>query len=156
MSSEIRLERLHDVIQCVMGWENRHPHRFLVGEKSYGIHEFTPSETVERQFNLCNILTNQCNQLKYEYDFLNHWVHLISIEEVLVDDFEYQYPVCLCGENTCPPEDSGGVQGYQRIQKALKDSKHPDHGHVMDWIGDDLKPFAFDLNSVNRVLVILG
>ena len=34
--SDMLLPELHDVIQDVMGWENRHLHMFFAGEQSFG------------------------------------------------------------------------------------------------------------------------
>src|SRR5437879_12551440 len=36
VSADIRLDRLHTVIQVIMGWTNSHLHQFAVGRTFYG------------------------------------------------------------------------------------------------------------------------
>jgi hypothetical protein len=31
----LRLKKLHEIIQVVMGWQNSHLHQFIVGDKRY-------------------------------------------------------------------------------------------------------------------------
>ena len=35
--------------------------------------------------------------------------------------------LCLDGARACPPEDCGGVWGYDNLLKILKNRKHPEH-----------------------------
>ena len=63
-----------------------------------------------------------------------------------------RYPVCLAGENACPPEDSGGVWRYSEMLKII----HPAHEEYLDtmtWLGEDFDPARFDIGSVNRRLL---
>jgi hypothetical protein len=61
--------------------------------------------------------------------------------------------VCLAGENACPPEDSGGVSGYERMLEALADPHHPEHDNYVRWIGRDaFDPAAFDIVAINAAL----
>ena len=39
------------------------------------------------------------------------------------------------GERACPPEDVGGVYGYRRLVRALRDPEHPDHDEMRTWLG---------------------
>ena len=58
----------------------------------------------------------------------------------------------LAGERACPPEDVGGVPGYEQFLGAIKDPKHPQHEEYLEWIGGDFDPEAFDLDAINGVL----
>lgn len=60
--------------------------------------------------------------------------------------------VCTAGENACPPEDVGGVPGYEEFLLALADPMHDEHDNLRTWIGYPFDPAALDLNSVNRLL----
>ena len=35
-----------------------------------------------------------------------------------------QYPLCTGGENSCPPEDVGGIGGFSEYKEAMADVKH--------------------------------
>jgi hypothetical protein len=48
-----------------------------------------------------------------------------------------------------PPEDCGGVWGYASFLEALHDPEHPEHEEMLEWIGGEFDPEAFDLNEVN-------
>lgn len=52
----------------------------------------------------------------------------------------------------CPPEDSGGVPGYERLLEALRDPDHEEHDDVRRWVGRRFNPETFDLAAVNRKL----
>ena len=49
------------------------------------------------------------------------------------------------------PEDCGGPWGYGEILEAIND---PDHGEdeLLEWVGEDYDPEAFDLDQVNKGL----
>ena len=50
------------------------------------------------------------------------------------------------------PEDCGGIGGYEDLLAALRDPKHEQHDEMVDWVGDDFDPEAFDLAAVNKAL----
>ncbi|MCK9421831.1 MAG: plasmid pRiA4b ORF-3 family protein [Bacteroidales bacterium] len=56
--------------------------------------------------------------LSYTYDIGDNWVHTIALEQVL-PEMKTQRK-CIGGERRCPPEDCGGIPGYQNILKTLK------------------------------------
>ena len=60
--------------------------------------------------------------------------------------------VCVAGERACPPEDVGGVWGYAEFLKAIRNPKHAEHAHYLEWIGGAFDPEAFDLDAVNAAL----
>jgi hypothetical protein len=88
----------------------------------------------------------------YLYDMGDSWVHEIVVEKVLKDRAGKFHPVCLEGRRACPPEDCGGIYGYDEMLDALKDPNHPEREHWLEWIGDDFDAEAFDLDAVNRRL----
>ena len=61
-------------------------------------------------------------------------------------------PVCLAGARACPPEDVGGIGGYEDFLKAIGDPQHPEHQEFLDWIGGEFDPEAFDVDEVNEIL----
>ena len=60
--------------------------------------------------------------------------------------------VCLDGARACPPEDCGGIPGYERLLAALADPKDPEHDELVEWAPDGFDPEAFDLVAANRRL----
>lgn len=39
------------------------------------------------------------------------------------------------GKGACPPEDCGGVWGYEELKSILENPKHPDHKDTKKWLG---------------------
>ena len=64
--------------------------------------------------------------------------------------------MCLAGEHACPPEDVGGVWGYERFLETTGDPDHPEYEDYLEWIGGDFDPEAFDLGGVNAALRRIG
>ncbi|MGC8495042.1 MAG: plasmid pRiA4b ORF-3 family protein [Syntrophobacteraceae bacterium] len=61
-------------------------------------------------------------------------------------------PVCLGGARACPPENVGGVWGYEDFLAAYFDPSHEEHENLHDWAGDDFDPERLDLEAVNERL----
>jgi hypothetical protein len=90
------------------------------------------------------------DRIVYEYDFGDSWIHTITLENVLRDVSLYQAR-CLEGARAAPPEDCGGVPGYEELLEALSDPENPDHEDLLDWAGG-WQPEAFDVDFVNMQL----
>jgi hypothetical protein len=56
------------------------------------------------------------------------------------------------GKRACPPEDVGGVWGYESFLEAIRDPKHPEHSVMRKWAGKKYDPQLFDLVAVNKAL----
>lgn len=74
------------------------------------------------------------------------------VEKVSEPDPAVRYPVCVAGKRACPPEDCGGVWGYQSLLEAIGDPKHPEHAEMSEWVDEDFDPEFFDMDSVNEEL----
>ena len=61
-------------------------------------------------------------------------------------------PVRVGGANAVPPDDCGGVPGYEEFVEAMADPNHPEHAALRAWIGRDWDPAAFDIEHVNSWL----
>ena len=56
------------------------------------------------------------------------------------------------GANQCPPEDIGGVGGYEEFLEAIANPSHEEYEYYIDVHGDEFDPGYFDINEVNKRL----
>jgi hypothetical protein len=159
ISSGTTLAQLHDIIQVAMGWTDSHLHMFTIENERYTIPSpYDPHHLVEldaldsHRVKLGRLVNAEGEKFAYDYDFGDYWQHIILIEKILPPDPKQPTPVCIKGKRACPPEDVGGVWGYDSFLEAIKDADHPDHDMLTEWIGGDFDPEAFDLNEVNERL----
>ena len=54
-----------------------------------------------------------------EYDFTDQWRHQIRIENIMEYDPPKDYPLCIGGRRSCPPEDCGGPWRFHGSATAL-------------------------------------
>ncbi len=158
VKSDTRLAQFHEVIQLVMGWTDSHLHQFEIGGKEYGAPDEDEAEDNrmldERKFPLSDVISG--SSFGYQYDFGDNWEHTLEIEKVGPLEEKVRYPICLDGARACPPEDVGGIRGYESFLKAIKNPKHPEHEEYLERIGGSFDPELFDLEEVNRALRALG
>jgi hypothetical protein len=157
VSGQISLFRLHRMLQVVMGWENYHLHQFIVGTTRYG--EPDPEYGLEmkddRRVRLQKIAREKGFSFIYEYDFGDGWRHVITVERIEPLTQDMYVPRCLDGARACPPEDCGGIGGYEHLLTALRDPRHPEHKEMRAWAGTHFDPELFSLQAVNSALAIL-
>ncbi|MFC4854594.1 plasmid pRiA4b ORF-3 family protein [Actinophytocola glycyrrhizae] len=153
----IRLDRLHEVVQATMGWQNAHLHAFSDGQTSYGVPDPELGFHDEHATKL-NDLVAPGERLEYTYDFGDCWDHEILVEEATVAESGQRYPRCVAGQGACPPEDCGGVGGYRQLAEILADPGHEEHRSMLDWFGLDsparFDPARFDPDEANRRLTV--
>lgn len=155
--NDINLAKLHQAIQSVMGWEDAHLHQFKVGKTYYGTtypddSAGMPETRDERKARLSELVSRPKAKFVYEYDFGDSWEHEIVLEKILPAEPGVTYPVCTDGKRACPPEDCGGVWGYENLLEVIQDPKHPEHEDMLEWIGGSFDPEAFDVEGANRAL----
>jgi hypothetical protein len=154
---DVNLQKLHDIIQVVMGWTNSHLHQFIVGQTTYGEPhpDYGHEMRDERRVKLSQIARAEA-KFRYEYDFGDSWLHDLLVEKILPPEPGQRYPVCVKGKRACPPEDVGGVWGYEVFLEAIRNPDHPEHEMYLGWIGGGFDPEAFDLEGTNEILRRLG
>jgi hypothetical protein len=147
------LDRIHRVIQYVMGWQDYHLHSFEIGNVQYGVPDPNGELDLhdELDFRL-DALASKDSRLTYVYDFGDWWEHEIVVETLHPAEPDERYPLCLEGERACPPEDVGGVHGYGQFLEALGDPGHPEHFAMRDWIG---RRFDAEFFDPDRATVLL-
>lgn len=151
--TDFNLAQLHEVLQLVMGWQNKHLYRFDINSQEYGEHkaEFEDETEIKSapQFTLSDI-AGKSERFVYSYDFGDDWQHEVVIEKSFKYDENYNYPICIGGENACPPEDCGGISGYEEFLRHLLDEDDGDHLDTKAWVGGFFDPKSFDPNRINQ------
>src|SRR6266498_1950059 len=155
----IRLDRLHQVIQATMGWDNYHLHVFSDGRVNYGIPDPELAFRDERKATLHDLIPREGGRARYTYDFGDDWEHEILVEKLLVAEPGLRYPLCVAGEGACPPEDCGGAWGYAHLRQVLADPASEEHDDLLAWLGlgngTDFDPPRFDVEQANRALSLV-
>ncbi len=154
--SDTTLANLHRILQRVMGWKDAHLHQFIIQHEQYGAPDQDAGEPHktrdERKYTLSELVAGTGGQFAYTYDFGDNWEHILETEKTLPPEEGVRYPLCLAGARSCPPEDVGGIPGYENFLQALKDPNHPEHNEYPEWIGGTFDPEVFDLNEINQGL----
>ncbi|WP_369243555.1 hypothetical protein [Jiella sp. M17.18] len=53
-------------------------------------------------------------------------------------------------QHRAPPEDVGGLPGFELFLDAVADPDHEDHDHLMRWSGGALDPETIDLDEIQN------
>ena len=172
VSSRLHLDQLHDVLQVVIGWTDSHLHRFASHpdhreDTSYYLCPFDVAEgdegTPEERVRIDDVLAAVGDRLYYQYDYGDDWRHTLELEVVAPAGLHTPPARCVDGERPGPPEDCGGVEGYE-LMVAISDPNHPDHEaagreHVerFGWVPDpaDAGLVPFEPDAVNLRLAKL-
>jgi hypothetical protein len=157
------LKTLHEIIQAVMLFENYHLFRFDVGsrgqETHYGIPD--PQEdfieiTDARTTTLGTLIGNGLSKFTYTYDFGDDWRHTIQVEEIGPADPAATYPRFIKGANRAPPEDVGGLPGFEAFLEAMADPSHPEHASLRQWYGGRFDPKDISESKIKARLAKLA
>jgi hypothetical protein len=153
--SDLSLDAVHHVIQVAFGWEDYHLWSFETPQGHY-----SPPEAEfggrAASVRLGQVAGGSGDRLRYTYDFGDDWVHDIVVEEVVAAEPGMAYPRCIAGRRAAPPEDCGGIWGYQYLLEVLDDPDHPEHRDRLEWLGvgsaAEVDPALFDRDTVNKSL----
>jgi len=114
-----KLGGLHRIIQAVMGWDDGHPHRFILSGDIYD--RVAPGEALdavlERNWRLDSSFYRDTSFV-YAYGPNDRWLHRISLEEYLAGNPHWRYPRCVGGEGAWPPE-TGEPFDVGRVSRRL-------------------------------------
>ncbi len=149
----------HVAIQDAMGWFDSHLHEFeivnpLSGTKTIiGIpnedEDFANYKTLPGwEQKIADYFSKENKSANYIYDFGDNWEHKIILEKILPKENNITYPLCIKGERACPPEDCGGLYGYEDFLKIIGDPNDEQHEEMLEWIGGEFDSEHFDPNEV--------
>lgn len=158
---DLRLDRLHAVLQEAVGWTDSHLWEFRVRDIGFGIPNpgwgFSDGPIDARKTTLLAVIEDTgAKSFKYLYDFGDGWEHSIRIERIEPALADVIYPRLLAASGRCPPEDVGGPWGYQEFLEALADPRHERHEEMVEWWGDSFDPGDIDIDAIGAQLLRLG
>ena len=154
VDADIKLPDLHGIIQTVMGWYNTHLHQFRINNQFYSLpDEDAITEHADyRKIRLNSVITNEKQKFYYDYDFGDDWEHTIILEKIIPKDKNMKYPICVDGKRNSPPEDCGGVGGYEDLIEIIKHPGTEELDDMINWLGGEYDPEEFNIDSVNEML----
>lgn len=152
--STFRLFHLHEAIQIAFGWNNEHLHLFhdTVKDLFYEVpHPYEPfSDTPCLDETLHSVELALTNDLIYEYDFGDSWMHHITYVKTISSQNEINCE-CVSYEGDTIPENVGGVLGYLDFLEVISNPNHEDYLMFNNWF-NSIAYTPFDLNNINRLL----
>jgi hypothetical protein len=151
----IKLSQLHVVLLRAMGWGGGHLHEFMFAQGNYSSVEpgldLDADVQDESRVSLRKALEGS-STFTWLYDYGDSWYHKVKVERTVDMVVPLEHPMCVTGEGACPPEDVGGVPGYQEFLEAMADPAHPEHEEMMSWHGGPFDPAAFNVADVQQRL----
>lgn len=152
--SALTLSALHAIVQEAFGWEDRHLHEWRAGDVTYGLadEDSWGEDLADESAAVLGDVAGVEDVLRYDYDFGDGWEHLVEVVSVAPYDPSLAPVACLGGARACPPEDCGGPAGYEHLIDAWGDPDDAEHDDVVEAMGEDWDPDAFDLAEVDRRL----
>jgi len=153
------LKMLHDIVQAAMGWESYHLWHFDAGGRRYGVPDQAWPDhgmVAARNVKLAALLDRGVRELLYTYDMGDDWRHTITVEGVGPSEPDQQYPRFVDGERRCPPEDVGGLPGFEMFLDAMADPTHEEHHRLREWYGGPYNPDDIDERTTRRALAAIA
>jgi hypothetical protein len=133
------LKTLHDVIQGAMGWLDRHLWEFEADDRRYGVPDPDWGDDnlfAARNIRLKTLLDRGIRRILYTYDMGDNWEHIVTVEAVEAGPPGTKYPRYVDGERRAPPEDCGGIPGFEAFLEAIANPRHPEHKDAIEWHQD--------------------
>jgi hypothetical protein len=155
--TSFNLRDLHLVLQAAFGWTNAHLHEFEIGGLRFADVDVANAEIgrddsrafEEMGVRLRDFTREPGSTFSYVYDMGDNWVHTVVLEKHLELEPAPKVAQCVEGERARPPEDVGGVSGYQEFLEAVLDPTHEEHRSMLRWAGGHFDPEWFDLELIN-------
>jgi len=158
---KLNFAQLHEVLQAAFGWTDSHLHQFNVGGLTIGAPEFDEDGLSDhRTFEASEVRLQDLTfpydedpplSILYEYDFGDNWRHLLILRRI-PRQIGVDYPRCVAGTRSGPPEDVGGCSGYAGFLEAWGDPEHDEHKENRRWVGRKFDPERFDLEATNKAI----
>ena len=157
--SNMSMELLAKLLIIAMGWEDEHLHQFAVPNGKHTVHYKSTQDLKQEDdffipfFSRCEnsdktpinqVLTQKGKRIRFEYDFGDSWEHDVWVKGIRdYEPGETPKVTFVKGQGQCPPEDCGGVWGYEELlELCQKKRKSADDRERLDWYG--INPKYYD------------
>lgn len=154
------LKGLHDVIQAVMLFQDYHLFEFNAGGKRYAVSDpkwdFGRETYAARNVRIGALVGRGITTFNYTYDFGDDWRHSINVEAVTDADPAVEYPRFVAGDRRAPPEDVGGLPGFEDFLNAMAKPRHAQHREVVEWYGGRFEPNDIGVETINERIAKLA
>lgn len=175
VDGNITLDRFHEILQIVMGWDNRHLHAFsnqsnvAVGARTAKPKLLWLTEeplddgitgTPENSVTLTEALSACDGVLWYAYDFGDGWEHQVTSLGSREAAESGPAARILAGERSAPPEDSGGPLEFTHLLDVLAGPDSSQRDALLRWLQttrtawNPYRPHDYDVESRNRMLAL--
>ncbi|MDA3880745.1 MAG: plasmid pRiA4b ORF-3 family protein [Prolixibacteraceae bacterium] len=154
---------MHYVLQLAVGWGNNHLFQFsdkgfeseTAITKIFEHLDAGDQKQVEAEETpLSQIFKKTGDTSVYIYDFGDAWEHTLTLEKILPK--KSHMPEVLDVKGACPPEDCGGVYGYENMLEVIADKSNPESLEYKEWLGmdedEEWDSNEFDLQGTNNML----
>ncbi len=142
--ANIELTQLHYLLQHLYKWENRHLHDFRIVDSKTDLtiirlvmseadRSYDEEAVVETGHRLSEYFPEH-REMIYTYDMGDSWEHRIELVRE-IDNHHEESPYLLEASGQAPPEDVGGVPGFEEFRDIMLDPKHPEYEQMKEWSG---------------------
>jgi hypothetical protein len=156
---DIALRELHTLLQVAFGWHSMHMYAFDTAYGQFGVPNPELGLRSDTKVTLEQVAAGPGTKLTYTYDFGDDWEHVVTVEGTVPRADASIYPRCIGGRRKAPPEDCGGIWGYQELLAILDNPAHEEHEDRLEWLGidrpDQHDPAHFDTDEVNDAFTAL-
>ena len=142
--SNVELDFLGHLLVDIMGWEDVHLFHFMHNKVFYSDQEsvdmsFRGNVKLYSDYTLSDLLKTEKDKMTFEYDFGDSWWHEISVVGIRPYRKGEKHRITFVdGRGACPPEDCGGVPGYERLlEMAKKKRKSAEEKEELEWYDID-------------------
>ncbi len=84
---------------------------------------------IENEVKLKDVLPAR---IKYIYDYGDNWQHYLETEKI-IEDYKSNKPTFMEGAGTAPPEDVGGVGGFNEFMRIISNPDHEEYESMLEW-----------------------
>ena len=163
--AEYRFWDLHVAIQDAMGWLDYHLHEFSIIAPDSGkrvtigltdpVLGCRDEVLPDSEYAIADYFRVPGDQAIYLYDFGDDWHHELALSQVLPREPGVRYPICRDGERAGPPEDCGGVGGFQRFLEIIADPDHKEYKDTETWLIDHVgRYYPYDPEDFDPATVV--
>lgn len=161
--ANINFKKLHFVLQECFNWLSYHLYDFKIfdnseqGEQIAFISDDDEAVDYEKGnsdtymgITPLSAFLPKYKRVLYSYDYGDGWEHTCELEKV-IENYSFNYPICIDGSGDAPPDDVGGEGGFADFLEAINDKNNPDYTEMKEW-GKMQKFTRYDIEKINKKL----